>query len=43
LISRGIDSSLLRVDYRGEQKPVSKDNKKGSLANNRRVTVELRR
>jgi outer membrane protein OmpA-like peptidoglycan-associated protein len=43
LIARGIDSSLLRVDYRGEQKPVSKDNKKGSLANNRRVTVELRR
>jgi outer membrane protein OmpA-like peptidoglycan-associated protein len=43
LIARGIDSNLLRVDYRGEQKPVSKDSKKSSLANNRRVTVELRR
>jgi sodium-type flagellar protein MotY len=43
LIARGIDSSLLRVDYRGEHKPVSKDSKKSSLANNRRVTVELRR
>jgi len=43
LIARGIDSSLLQVDYRGEQKPVSKDGKKSSLANNRRVTVELRR
>ena len=43
LIARGIDSNLLRVDYRGEQKPVSKDSKQSSLANNRRVTVELRR
>jgi outer membrane protein OmpA-like peptidoglycan-associated protein len=46
LIARGIDSNLLRVDYQGEQKPVSKDSKdskKSSLANNRRVTVELRR
>lgn len=43
LIARGIDSSLLRVDYRGEQKPASKGSKERALAANRRVTVELRR
>ena len=43
LIAQGIDSSLLRVDYLGEQKPVSKGGKKSALAANRRVTVELRR
>jgi outer membrane protein OmpA-like peptidoglycan-associated protein len=43
LIARGIDSSLLRVDYLGEQKPASKGGKKKALAANRRVTVELRR
>jgi len=43
LIARGIDSRLLRVDYQREQKPVSKGSKQSSLANNRRVTVELRR
>jgi outer membrane protein OmpA-like peptidoglycan-associated protein len=43
LIARGIDSSLLRVNYLGEQKPASKGGKKSALAANRRVTVELRR
>jgi outer membrane protein OmpA-like peptidoglycan-associated protein len=43
LISRGIDSNLLRVDYLGEQQPAVKGSKKTSLAANRRVTVELRR
>jgi outer membrane protein OmpA-like peptidoglycan-associated protein len=43
LIARGIDSGLLRVDYLGEQKPVSKGVKENALAANRRVTVELRR
>lgn len=43
LIASGIDSALLRVDYLGEQRPVSKTGSKKSLAKNRRVTVELRR
>jgi outer membrane protein OmpA-like peptidoglycan-associated protein len=43
LIARGIDSSLLRVDYFGEQLPVRAGGNKKSLAANRRVTVELRR
>jgi len=43
LIARGIDSSLLRVDYAGEYRPASKGSSNKSLAANRRVTVELRR
>lgn len=43
LIARGIDSSLLRVDYAGEYKPASKGISNKSHAANRRVTVELRR
>ena len=43
LVARGIDSRLLRLEYQGEHNPASKGNKKNSLANNRRVTVELRR
>jgi outer membrane protein OmpA-like peptidoglycan-associated protein len=43
LVARGIDSNLLRVDYAGDQKPVSKGSNKKALAANRRVTVELRR
>ena len=43
LIARGIDSSLLRVDYFGENKPARKGSNDKSHAANRRVTVELRR
>ena len=43
LLARGIDSAKLRLDYQGEHKPANKGNSKKSLANNRRVTVELRR
>ena len=43
LVARGIDSSLLRVDYAGESRPASKGSNKKARAANRRVTVELRR
>lgn len=43
LVARGIDSSLLRVDYAGENNPARKGSSDKSRAANRRVTVELRR
>jgi len=43
LLTRGIDASLLRVDYAGEYQPLIKASGKKSRAANRRVTVELRR
>ena len=43
LVARGIDASMLRVDFAGESRPLSKGLKKESLAANRRVSVELRR
>ncbi len=43
LITRGIDSGKLRMDYYGESIPVKRGNSNTSLAANRRVTVELRR
>ncbi len=42
LVARGIDPAMLRVDYRGEQRPAKQGSKQAALAANRRVTVELR-
>ncbi len=43
LIAQGIESNLLRVDFKGEHLPLRKAGNKKSHAGNRRVSVELRR
>lgn len=43
LVQLGVDPDFLRVDYYGESKPHKKGNTGSDLAENRRVTVELRR
>lgn len=43
LVARGIDASMLRVDFAGETRPISKGLNKEALAANRRVTVGMRR
>ncbi len=43
LIAQGIDSTLLRVDYYGEDKPLNRGRNEKARAANRRVSVELKR
>lgn len=43
LLALGVDPDLIRVDYVGESQPRKSGGSAGSLAANRRVSVELRR
>lgn len=43
LVQMGVEPDFLRVDFYGELQPVNKGKAESDLAENRRVTVELRR
>ena len=41
LVARGIEPRLIRVDFYGESRPLTKEKSEAGLVKNRRVTVEL--